>query len=46
MLQYISGEAAKIFDEIRLPVVSVNCDMWPVDYEANRRHMFFLTPLS
>jgi pimeloyl-ACP methyl ester carboxylesterase len=41
MEQYITGEAAKIFEEIHLPVVSVNCDMWPVDYEANRRHMSF-----
>ena len=39
MLQYISGEAAKIFDEILIPVVSVNSDMWPINYEANRRHM-------
>ena len=39
MTQYITGEAAKIFHEIRVPVVSVNCDMWPVEYEANRRHM-------
>ena len=39
MTQYITGEAAKIFHEIRAPVVSVICDMWPVDYEANRRHM-------
>ena len=41
MTQYITGEAAKIFHEIRAPVVSVNCDMWPVDYEANRRNMSF-----
>ncbi len=41
MEQYITGEAAKIFELIHLPVVSVNCDMWPVDYEANRRHMSF-----
>jgi pimeloyl-ACP methyl ester carboxylesterase len=41
MTQYITGEAAKIFHEIRAPVVSVNCDMWPVNYEANRRHMSF-----
>ncbi len=39
MLQYISGEAARIFDEILIPVVSVNSDMWPINYEANRRHM-------
>lgn len=40
MSQYISGEAAKIFDEIRVPVIIVKGDLWPVNYEANRRHMF------
>lgn len=40
MSQYITGEAAKMFDEIRIPVVTVNADLWPVNYEANRRHMF------
>jgi pimeloyl-ACP methyl ester carboxylesterase len=40
MSQYITGESAKIFDEIRLPVVTVNGDLWPINYEANRRHMF------
>jgi pimeloyl-ACP methyl ester carboxylesterase len=39
MSQYITGEAAKIFDEIRVPVITVNGDMWPVNYEANRRHI-------
>jgi len=39
MSQYITGEAARIFDEIRIPVINVNGDMWPIDYEANRRHM-------
>ena len=38
--QYITGEAAKIFDEIRIPVITVNGDLWPINYEANRRHMF------
>ncbi len=37
--QSITGEAAKIFDEIHVPVVAVKGDLWPVDYEANRRHM-------
>lgn len=41
MSQYITGEAAKIFDEIHIPVMSVNGDMWPVNYEGNRRHMSF-----
>jgi pimeloyl-ACP methyl ester carboxylesterase len=40
MSQYITGEAAKIFDKIRIPVITVNGDAWPVNYEANRRHMF------
>ncbi len=39
MEQYITGEAAKIFEQIRLPVVTVNGDMWPINYEGNRRHM-------
>ena len=38
--QYITGGFAKIFDEIRIPVIAVNADMWPTDHEANRRHMF------
>jgi len=41
MSQYITGEAARIFDEIHTPVMSVNGDMWPVNYEGNRRHMSF-----
>ncbi len=40
MSQYITGEAAKVFEEIRIPVITVNGDLWPVNYEANRRHMF------
>ncbi|MEN6319301.1 MAG: alpha/beta hydrolase [Syntrophaceae bacterium] len=40
MTQYITGEAAKIFEQIRIPVITVNGDLWPINYEANRRHMF------
>ncbi|MEE9913275.1 MAG: alpha/beta hydrolase [Deltaproteobacteria bacterium] len=40
MSQYITGEAARIFDKVRVPVITVNGDRWPVNYEANRRHMF------
>lgn len=40
MWQYITGEASKIFEKIRIPVVTVNGELWPIDYEANRRHMF------
>ncbi len=40
MTQYITGDAARAFEKIRVPVVCVNGDLWPVNYEANRRHMF------
>jgi len=40
MAQYITGEAAKVFEKIRIPVITVNGDLWPINYEANRRHMF------
>ena len=33
-------QIAKLFDEIRIPVRTINGDLWPIDYEANRRHMF------
>ncbi len=39
MMQHVIGEAAEVFDQIRIPVVTVNGDLWPVNYEANRRHM-------
>ena len=28
-----------VFEELPVPVVSVCADMWPVNAEANRRHM-------
>ncbi|CCO23942.1 alpha/beta fold hydrolase [Maridesulfovibrio hydrothermalis] len=37
--QYITGEAADIFKEVRQPVYCVSGDLWPINYEANRRHM-------
>jgi pimeloyl-ACP methyl ester carboxylesterase len=41
MAQYINGDAAAIFDKVRVPVISVNADKWPINYEGNRRHMLF-----
>ncbi|MCP3927155.1 MAG: alpha/beta hydrolase [Desulfobacterales bacterium] len=38
--QYVTGESAKIFEKIRIPVITVNGDQWPINYKANRRHMF------
>jgi pimeloyl-ACP methyl ester carboxylesterase len=37
--QFVTGEAAKLFDQVRVPVMSVNGSTWPIDYAANRRHM-------
>lgn len=28
-----------MFEEIHSPVVTVSGDLWPIHYEANRRHM-------
>jgi pimeloyl-ACP methyl ester carboxylesterase len=39
MQQWITGAGPALFEELPLPVVSVCADMWPVDAEANRRHM-------
>lgn len=39
MSQYVTGEAARIFADIRVPVITVKGDLWPVNYEGNRRHM-------
>jgi pimeloyl-ACP methyl ester carboxylesterase len=39
MNQYITGEAAGVFEKVRVPVICVNADLWPIDDEANRRHM-------
>jgi pimeloyl-ACP methyl ester carboxylesterase len=40
MTQYVTGDAAKVFESIRVPVISVNGELWPINFEANRRHMF------
>ncbi len=39
LTQYISGDTARVFETIVAPVVTVNGDLWPIDFEANRRHM-------
>ncbi|MDD5704710.1 MAG: alpha/beta hydrolase [Kiritimatiellae bacterium] len=39
LTQFCTGDAAMIFEKVRVPVISVNGDMWPINYEANRRHM-------
>ena len=39
MSHFIDGSAAELFEEINVPIMAVNGDLWPIDSEANRRHM-------
>jgi len=39
LTQSITGEATGIFDEISIPMYVVKGDFWPVDFQANRRHI-------
>lgn len=36
---FVNGDAAQIFKQVRLPVRMISADLWPIDYDANRRHM-------
>jgi len=40
MTKSITGEAATVFKDIRIPVITINGDLEPINYEANRKHMF------
>lgn len=37
--QYVSGEAATVFKDITIPVVSINARLWPTAPEENRKHI-------
>lgn len=39
LFEYVTGATARVFDDIKVPVVCVNGDLWPVNLEANRRHI-------
>ncbi|MBI5240526.1 MAG: alpha/beta hydrolase [Elusimicrobia bacterium] len=39
MAQYLTGEAARIFERIKAPVLAVSADVWPINHAGNRRHM-------
>lgn len=39
MSNYITGESARVFEKVRVPVVGLMADMWPIDYESNRKYM-------
>ena len=37
--QYVSGEAAFVFKDIAVPVVSINARLWPTAPEENKRYI-------
>jgi len=37
---YITGEAARIFEEISIPVITVNGDLWPINYGEQAAYGF------
>lgn len=37
--QYVSGEAAAVFKDINIPVVSINARLWPTAPEENKKHI-------
>ncbi len=37
--QYANGEAAAVFKDITIPVVSINARLWPTAPEENRKHI-------
>jgi pimeloyl-ACP methyl ester carboxylesterase len=39
MSQYVTGDIARLFEEIKVPVLTIKADNWPVNCEANQRHM-------
>jgi pimeloyl-ACP methyl ester carboxylesterase len=37
--QYVTGEAASVFQDVTVPVVSINAKLWPTSAEENRKHI-------
>jgi len=37
--QYVNGDAATVFEDITVPVVSINARLWPTAPEENRKHI-------
>jgi pimeloyl-ACP methyl ester carboxylesterase len=37
--QYVSGDAAAVFKDVSVPVVSINARLWPTAYEENKKHI-------
>lgn len=39
MGQYINNEASQVFEDIRVPVVSINARLWPTSPDENKQHI-------
>ncbi|MCI5138264.1 MAG: alpha/beta hydrolase [Candidatus Electrothrix sp. AR1] len=37
--QYVTGEAATVFEDITVPVVAINARLWPTAAEENKKHI-------
>jgi pimeloyl-ACP methyl ester carboxylesterase len=37
--QYVNGEAATVFKDITIPVISINARLWPTAPEENRKYI-------
>jgi pimeloyl-ACP methyl ester carboxylesterase len=37
--QYVTGEAATVFNDITIPVISINARLWPTAPEENKKHI-------
>jgi pimeloyl-ACP methyl ester carboxylesterase len=36
---FVTGQTSKVFEGLEVPVRAITADLWPVDYDGNRRHM-------
>jgi pimeloyl-ACP methyl ester carboxylesterase len=39
MGQYVNNEASQVFENIDVPVVSINARLWPTSPDDNRKHI-------
>lgn len=39
MNQYVDGQAAEVFKNVTVPVISINARLWPTNTGANRKHI-------
>ena len=37
--QYVNGEAVAVFEDVHIPVISINARLWPTAPEENRKHI-------